>query len=96
LGVSALKCEWSVEIFAFSAGFDDHEITQLNAFVCGKAPAASGAKASAANGYVILGRTAVFYLCVDVTAKWAAHWPFPYQLFMPVVGYVPYLSTVIG
>jgi hypothetical protein len=62
----------SVERLAFAFAFDHNQLTQLNALKGCKAPTATLALPPTADRAIVFGRTAVLYLTIVMSAKWAA------------------------
>jgi hypothetical protein len=75
---------FALERLAFAFGFDDRQLTQLDAFKGCEASTAALALATAAYRAVILGRTAVLYLTVIMSTKRAAQLFFLIFLFVDV------------
>jgi hypothetical protein len=84
----------AVEILALAGGFHHHQVAQLHPLIGGEAPAAGRAEAPAPDGHVILCRTAVLHLRIDIAAKWAAHRD-PSPNFPPDMGsYAPFVTRL--
>ncbi|VVT22063.1 hypothetical protein RV420_360566 [Roseovarius sp. EC-SD190] len=80
----------AVEILAPTIGFHNYQIAQLHALIGGETTAAARAKPAPADRDMLFRWARILDLCVDISAKRAAHWPSPFSVLASwIMGLMP-------